>query len=163
MAELSAVAADFVKGGIERSGIQLTHALEAYLTITFSRYLDKPIEVDRLTVRITGALDHHAPRDVLRNLADECLLGCALFEGRLQRYGRVRHYVGLGQMTYDAAGMTEQAYGFVPMCDVMSYGIVNDDAKLLIDRALSGSSLAKQLLLDSNVVVGPWAKQKWLS
>ncbi len=158
-----AIAAEFIQEGVKKSGIPLTHALEAYLSITFSRYFDKSIEVDRLTVRITRALDNNAPRDILRNLADECLIGTALFERRLERSGRVRHYVGLGQMTYDAAGMAEQAYGFVHMRDVMCRGIIDNDSTAMIERALSGSSLAKQLLLNSNVVVGPWGKQKWLS
>jgi len=157
------IASDYIKTSIEKSGIQLTHNLEAYLSITFARHIDKKIEVDRLTVRVTNALDKEAPRDILRELADECLISCSLFEGRLRRYGVVRYYVGLGQMTYDAAGMTEQAYGFTHMRDVISYGITSRDAQSLIDSALSGSVLAKELLLKSNVVVGPWARQKWLS
>mgnify|MGYP003443293819 FL=1 len=146
-----AIAAEFIQEGVKKSGIPLTHALEAYLSITFSRYFDKSIEVDRLTVRITRALDNSAPRDILRNLADECLIGTALFERRLERSGRVRHYVGLGQMTYDAAGMTEQAYGFVPMMDMLSSNISDTDINLLLDKAKGGSVTARTKL--DNVVL----------
>ena len=52
-----------------------------------------------------------APRDVIRALADECLIACAFFERRLRRNGTVRHYVGLGQMSYDAAELTELGEG----------------------------------------------------
>lgn len=162
MNTISAIAAEFIQDGVRKSGIQLTHNLEAYLTITFSKYLDRGIEIDRLTVRITNAMDNEAPRDILRGLADECLIGCSFFEHRLARAGKVRHYVGMGQVAYDAAGMAEQAYGFVHMRDVMAQGVVPTDAKSLIDRALSGSIVAKQLLLKNNVVAGPWGKQKWL-
>jgi hypothetical protein len=73
-----------------------------------------------LTVRITRAFDQNAPAESLRALADECLIACAFFEERLRRNGAVRHYVGLGQTAYDAARLTEQAYGFVHMRDVIA-------------------------------------------
>ena len=72
--------------------------------------------------------------------------------------GSVRHYVGLGQMSYDAAAMTEQAYGFMPMRDVMAGAVDrgDEDGAVLIDRALAGSQTARAELADQNVVVGPW-------
>ena len=97
------IASDFVKAGIEKAGIPLTQTLEAYLSITFARFIGATIAVDLLTVRIAQALDANAPRDTIRALADECLIACAFFEARLRRNGTIRHYVGLGQMTYDAA------------------------------------------------------------
>ena len=115
-----AIASDFVKTGMERANVPLTQSLEAYLSITFARFLGRTIGVDLLTVRVTQALEARAPRDVIRALADECLIACALFEARLRRVGSVRHYVGLGQATYDAADMTEQAYGFIHMRDVIA-------------------------------------------
>ena len=98
------IAADFVKAGVARAGIPLTETLEHYLSITFARFMGTTITVDLLTVRVSQALDADAPRDVLRSLADECLIACAFFERRLRRNGTIRHYVGLGQMSYDAAG-----------------------------------------------------------
>lgn len=153
------IAADFVKTGIEKAGIPLTQTLEHYLTITFARFIGKTIVVDLLTVRVTEALDANAPSDVLRGLADECLIACAFFEGRLRRSGSVRHYVGLGQVTYDAARLTEQAYGFVPMRDVIASAAAGDDAedgRVLVDRARAGSETARRDLAGQNVVVGPW-------
>jgi hypothetical protein len=155
-----AVATDFVRSGIEKAGIPLTQTLEAYLSITFARFIGREIRVDLLTVRVTRAMDGGAPRDGLRALADECLIACALFEARLRRNGSVRHYVGLGQMTYDAADMTEQAYGFVHMRDVMATAAGragSDDGRVLIDRARAGSAVARAELAAQNVVMGPWA------
>ncbi len=156
------IASDFVKSGIEKAGIPLTRTLEAYLSITFARFIGREIRVDLLTVRVTRAMDGGAPRDGLRALADECLIACAFFEERLRRGGAIRHYVGLGQTTYDAADMTEQAYGFVHMRDVIATaaGRVNaEDSRVLIDRARAGSATARAELADRNVVMGPWGAE----
>lgn len=154
-----AIASDFVKAGIRKTGLPLTESLEAYLSITFARFIGAAIPVDLLTVRVTRAMDDGAPSDVLRALADECLIACAVFERRLRRSGTVRHYVGLGQMTYDAVAMTEQAYGFVDMRDVIAGAIETgeaDDGRILLDRARAGSNTARDDLSRQNVVVGPW-------
>jgi hypothetical protein len=155
-----AIASDFVHAGMEKAGVSLTANLEAYLSITFARFLGAPIHVDLLTVRVAEALDASAPRDVIRGLADECLIACAFFEARLRRNGTVRHYVGLGQMTYDAAAMIEQAYGFMPMRDVMASAVErsDEDGGVLLDRARAGSQTARAELADQNVVVGPWGR-----
>lgn len=156
------IASDFVRSGIEKAGIPLTQNLEAYLSITFARFMGKEITVDLLTVRITRALDANAPRDGLRELADECLIACAFFEERLRRAGAVRHYVALGQMTYDAASLTEQAYGFVHMRDVIATaaGRKGGEGRVLLDRARAGSGVAREELAEGNVVIGPWARPK---
>ena len=153
------IASDFVKSGIERAGIPLTQTLEAYLSITFARFIGTTITVDLLTVRVTRALDGGAPRDAMRSLADECLIACAFFERRLRRNGTIRHYVGLGQMSYDAADLTEQAYGFVLMRDVIASAAAPDaaeDPHALVDRARAGSRTARGDLARDNVVIGPW-------
>jgi hypothetical protein len=155
-----AIASDFVKTGIEKAGIPLSNTLEAYLSITFARFIGGSISVDLLTIRVTQAMDGNAPRDVIRGLADECLIACAFFERRLRRNGTVRHYVGLGQMSYDAADLTEQAYGFVHMRDVMASAAGSDEAedgRVLIDRARAGSQTARAELAEQNVVIGPWS------
>ena len=97
---------------------------------------------------------------MLRALADECLIACAFFEQRLRRNGTIRHYVGLGQMSYDAAALTEQAYGFVHMRDVIASaaGRDTDDSRVLIDHARSGSQTARAELAQQNVVIGPWGE-----
>jgi hypothetical protein len=152
------IASDFVKAGIARAGIPLTETLEAYLSITFARFIGTTISADMLTVRVTQALDGGAPRDILRGLADECLIACAFFERRLRRNGTIRHYVGLGQASYDAAALPEQAYGFVHMRDVIASaaGGEADDPRVLVDRARAGSPTARGELAQQNVVVGPW-------
>jgi hypothetical protein len=154
-----AIASDFVRAGVAKAGIPLTQNLEAYLSITFARFIGAAIAIDLLTVRVTRAMDAGAPRDIMRSLADECLIACAFFEGRLRRNGTVRHYVGLGQATYDAADLTEQAYGFVHMRDVIASaagGDADEDGRILIDRARAGSATARAELARQNVVPGPW-------
>lgn len=159
------IASDFVKAGIAKAGIPLSETLEAYLSLTFARFIGKSITVDLLTVRVTQAMDAGAPRDVIRALADECLIACAFFERRLRRNGNVRHYVGLGQASYDAADLTEQAWGFVHMRDVMASAAAGADADepgVLLDRARAGSTTARSELAGQNVVVGPWGRQSGL-
>jgi hypothetical protein len=152
------IATDFVRTGIARAGIPLTDTLEAYLSITFARFIGTAIAVDQLTVRTARAMEANAPRDTLRALADECLIACAFFERRLRRNGTIRHYVGLGQASYDAAALPEQAYGFVHMRDVIASaaGGEADDPRVLVDRARAGSPTARGELAQQNVVVGPW-------
>jgi len=155
------IASEFVRSGIEKAGIPLTATLEAYLSITFARFMGREMRVDLLTVRVTRAMDGGAAADGLRALADECLIACAFFEERLRRVGTVRHYVGLGQMTYDAAHMTEQAYGFVHMRDVMAHAAGRargGGARAVMDRARAGSAAAREELAEGNVVVGPWGR-----
>jgi hypothetical protein len=156
-----AIASDFVKAGIEKAGVPLTQNLEAYLSITFARFIGTSISVDMLTIRVTKAMDANAPQDTIRSLADECLIACAFFEDRLRRNGNVRHYVGLGQMSYDAADLTEQAYGFIAMRDVIASAVEGSaatDARILVDRARAGSQTARRDLDEQNVVVGPWGR-----
>ena len=157
------IASDFVRSGMEKSGVPLTATLEAYLSITFARFLGRDLRVDLLTVRIVRALDENAPPDGLRALADECLIACAFFEGRLRRVGAIRHYVGLGQMAYDAARLTEQAYGFVHMREVIASAAGRrepQDPKAALDLARAGSPTARAELAEGNVVLGPWTKPR---
>jgi hypothetical protein len=157
------IASEFVRSGIEKAGIPLTRSLEAYLSITFAKYMGQAISVDMLTLRVTRAMGEGAPSDAMRSLADDCLIACAFFEARLRRMGSVRHYVALGQATYDAARMTEQAYGFVHMRDVIASAAAPQDAgdgRVLIDRASAGSQTARETLAEQNVIVGPWVAGK---
>jgi hypothetical protein len=155
-------AKDFVQSGVEKAGVPLTQSLEVYLTFTFARYIGRHISVDMLTVRVTRAMDEGASREVMRDLADQCLLACALFEGRLSRIGTVRHYIGLGQATYDAAAMTEQAYGFVLMRDVIASAVTaaESDPVALLDKARGGSTTARRDLESQQVIIGPWSKPR---
>ena len=158
--DVMGIAAEFVQTGMDKSGIQLTHNLEAYLAITFARYITREIDVDRLTVRAVSAMDANAPSDILRDLADQTLIACSFFEERLRRSGVVRHYIGVGQVTYDAAGIVEQAYGFSMLMDILSISNKCTDINKLLDLARGGSNVAKRQI--GNIIVFP-TKQKWLS
>lgn len=159
-------AVDFVRHGMERTGIPLSATLAHYLSVTVARFIRSPVMVDQLTVRTVRAMDENASIEQIRALADECLIACAFFEERLRRSGgTLRHFVGLGQASYDAARMTEQAYGFVHMRDVA--GAAREDcardARTLVDAARAGSIRAREALASGNVVVGPWGRRKGLA
>lgn len=158
--DVMAIAAEFVQKGMQETGIRLTHNLEAYLSITFSRYINREIDVDRLTVRSVNAMDANAPKDILRDLADQTLIACSFFEDRLRKTGVVRHYIGMGQVTYEAAGLTEQAYGFIHMRDVVAYCSKDSDARSLLDLARGGSVVAREQL--GNVVIFPASRGTFL-
>ena len=135
-----------MKSGIAKAGIPLTQTLEAYLSITFARFIGAEIRVDLLTVRITRAMDENAPRETMRALADECLIACAFFEERLRRDGAIRHYVGLGQMTYDAARPDRTGLRLRPYArrDRQRRGRGEPrDGRILFDRARAGSQTAR--------------------
>ena len=62
-------------------------------------------------------------------------------------------------MSYDAADLTEQAYGFVHMRDVIASAAGSATARTrtrLLDRARAGSQTARGDLARENVVLGPW-------
>jgi len=154
---LVAGAGEMVEAGIRETGIPLTVELKHYLAITVARYMREEIEVDRLTIRVARAIDERASRDVLRSLADQCLVACSVFERRLRRGGgSLHHYVGLGRVAYDAASMTPQAWGFSGMRDVLATASgmrASNRMQDLIDAARSGSEIARDTLAQANVVV----------
>lgn len=149
---------DLVAEGVQKSGIPLTTTLRHYLALTLARHMRRRLEIDRLTVRLVRALDARAPQGELRDLADACLLACALFENRLRRAGgSLRHYSGLGQSAYDAANLVEQACSFAHMRDVLVAATQGrrPDARHLLDAARAGSGLARRQLAQEGVVPFP--------
>ncbi len=153
---------EIVDEGMRVSGIPLSDTLRHYIAITLARYFRENPTVDGLTLRLVRALDADVPVDMLRRLGDEALIATSFFEARLRRAGgSIRHYVGVGQTAYDAARMTEQAWSFAEMRDVIVSGTAQDaargpaDARKLVDAARGGSRLARDRLSDSGVVVFP--------
>lgn len=152
-----AAADDLVGRGIEQSGIPLTKSLRHYLAITLARFIEGGMSVDKLTLRVVSAMDE-GDSARLRRLADTCLIAVSLFEARL-RYagGSLTHYSGLGQTAYDAAHLTEQAYGFPHMRDVVVAATGGRTATLReqIDAAKSGSTLARDRLSQDGIALFP--------
>lgn len=151
---------DIVDAGIRESGIPLTDTLKHYLAITIARFMRDNPGLDRLTIRVTQAMEAEAPPDILRRLGDECLIATSLFEGRLRRAGgSLRHYSGLGQTAYDAASMTEQAHSFPHMRDVIASGTAQgqrrETLRRLVDAARAGSAVARKRLAKDNVLAFP--------
>ncbi len=152
-----------VAEGVEKSAIPLTASLHHYLALTVARYMRRRLSVDRLTVRVVAALERRAPADELRDLADACLLACALFERRLRRSGgSLRHYSGIGRTAYDAANLTEQAFSFAHMRDVLAAATRRERPGLaeLLDAARAGSGLARAQLAAEGVVAFP-GRRRW--
>lgn len=165
MQDVYVAAADgIVDDGIRESGIPLTDTLRHYIAITLARFMRDHPGVDRLTLRVTQAMDAHAPPDILRRLGDECLIATSVFEGRLRRMGgSLRHYVGLGQVAYDAAAMTEHAFSFPDMRDVIVSGTSRkspEKLRDLIDAARSGSTTAREKLAEEKIIAFP--SKRWI-
>lgn len=149
---------DLVEDGMARSGIPLSTNLEHYLCITLLRYMREPIPLERLTVRTIRAFDEGAPASAIRALGDECLIGCSLFAAKLRRAGgSVASYAGLGRTAYEAAGLTEQAWGFPHMRDVLVAAAEPDRGPEpvleLLDAARSGSLRSRAELARSGVIL----------
>ncbi|SMH54070.1 hypothetical protein [Maritimibacter sp. HL-12] len=160
-----AKADELVDAGIRQSGIPLTDTLKHYLAITIARFMRDHPGIDRLTIRVTQAMETRAPPDILRRLGDECLIATSLFEGRLRRSGgSLRHYSGLGQVAYEAAAMTEQAHSFPHMRDVIVSGTARgrgrDNLRALLDAARAGSTVARRSLAEGKVIAFP--ARRWI-
>lgn len=165
MQDVFVAAADgIVDEGIEASGIPLTESLRHYLAITLARFMRDHPGIDRLTIRVVTAMETRAGPQELRRLGDECLLATSLFEARLRRAGgSLRHYMGLGQSAYDAARLTEQAWSFAHMRDVVVAGTrqAPGDLRARIEAARAGSTLARRDLARDNVLAFP--AKRWIN
>ncbi len=162
-----AAADDIVREGMEKSAIPLTETLRHYIAITLARFIRDHPRFDRLTIRTVEAVEARATPGDFRRLGDECLIATSLFEARLRRIGgSLRHYIGVGQTAYDAARMTEQAWSFAEMRDVIvsgtGRGAERGPVRLrdLADAARAGSRLARETLGENNIVVFP--AKRWL-
>ncbi|MGR3363680.1 MAG: hypothetical protein ACU0CY_05805 [Maritimibacter harenae] len=158
---LVAAADDLVGDGIRETGIPLSDTLRHYMAITIARFMREQVRVDRLTIRVVSAMDRRAAPAEMRALADTCLIACSIFEKRLRRAGgSLRHYSGLGQTAYGAAALTEQAYSFPHMRDVIAAATGNppEGVRDLIDAARAGSSKAADRLADEGVIAFPTQK-----
>jgi hypothetical protein len=159
-----AAADEIVGEGIRKSGIALTETLRHYIAVTLARFIRDHPQLDRLTLRLVEAFDAGAPADSLRRIGDECLIATSLFEGRLRHAGgSLRHYMGLGQSAYDAAAMTEQAYCFADMRDVIRSGTTSAGPRPLrdlLEAARGGSGLARRERAELNIV--PFPSPRWI-
>jgi len=147
-------ARELVTTGIEKSRTPLTPALEAHLSFTVARFMDAPVKTDLITVQYYRAVEERAKRDRIREIGDCCLISCGLFPERIRKSGgRISYYAGLGQGAYDQVGMTEAAWGFSSMLDVLSSLGEGRTARNLLDLARGGSSAAEKDLRKENVIL----------
>lgn len=149
-------ARDLVLQGIENSGVRLSHSLEFHLSATLARFIDRPVSPEKMTYRLAEITDGKKASGEIRQIGDECLIGCAFFRPRIKYVGgSVRHYSRIGATAYDHAGMTEAALGFPHMLDVLC-GIqekAKDPILDLIERARAGSVAAREGLRRDGVLV----------
>ncbi len=154
MDSLLFAARTIVLAGIEDSGVPLSHTLEFHLSSTLAKFMIKPMDAEALTWRLANASDEDPRGGKVRDVADECLICCALFPQRLRRHGSIQYFSGVGQTAYDAIGMSEVALGFPHMLDVLAeFRHEDGDEMILVDMARSGSTKARQELRESNVVM----------
>jgi len=154
MDSLLFAARSIVLSGIEGSGVPLSHTLEFHLSSTLAKFMVQPMDAEALTWRLAKASDEDPRGGKVRDVADECLICCALFPQRLRRHGSIRYFSGVGQTAYDAIGMSEVALGFPHMLDVLSeFRQESGDEMILVDMAQAGSTRARKELKDSNVLV----------
>lgn len=142
-----------VRKNSEMCGVRLSPALEHHLVHTVIRYLHEEVEGGRMTMRLVHAGDTDAKPATFRKIGDDCLLSCSLFPERILKYGgSITHYAGVGRTAYDSAGMTEAAYGFGIMLDVLS--VFRDDRPALsvLDLARAGSVIARHATAQDVVV-----------
>lgn len=137
----------------EKCGVRLSETLEFHLVTTTSRYLIEGVDTSLMTVRLVRAGDTRSDASVFRKIGDDCLVVCALFPERIRkRGGTLTHYAGVGRSAYDAAGLTEAAYGFGLMLDVLSTFRDDRDRDDLLDLARAGSKVAQHKMSDGVVV-----------
>lgn len=159
-----AAADEIVREGMEKASIPLTETLRHYIAITLARFIRDHPRLDRLTIRTVEAMEARAGQSDFRRLGDECLIATSLFEARLKRAGgSIRHYMGLGQTAYDAAAMTEQAFSFADMRDVIVSGTWRGEARplaVMVEAARGGSTVDRAALAAGNVV--PFPSPRWI-
>ena len=153
------IASDFVKTGIEKAGIPLSATLEAYLSLTFARFIGSSITVDLLTVRTAQAMDAGAPRDVIRapgrRVPDRLRLLRAAAPAQRHRPALCRARPDeLRRRRAHRAGLRLRAHA---RRDRLSAATDEaEDGAVLVDRARAGSQTARAELAQQNVVIGPW-------
>lgn len=159
-----AAADEIVREGMDKSAIPLTETLRHYIAITLARFIRDHPRLDRLTIRTVEAVEARAAPGDFRRLGDECLIATSLFEARLRRIGgSLRHYIGVGQTAYDAAAMTEQAFSFADMRDVIVSGTMRSEAepvRALVEAARGGSTRASARLAEDNILLFP--SKRWI-
>lgn len=152
MSAIVAVLGEEIRKNSEKCGVPLSSNLHSHLVVTTARYFEDGLDLSCLTVRLVRAEDERAQAWMFRKIGDDCLVGSALFpEAILRRGGSLAHYADVGRTAYDSAGLTEAAYGFGLMMDVLS-AFREDDERDLLALARAGSVVAKRLTRDQVVV-----------
>ncbi|MFX4300226.1 hypothetical protein [Pseudosulfitobacter pseudonitzschiae] len=144
---------DLVEYGSETSGVPLSEALRFHLTATLARFFNQPLDPDQLTVRLNCLFDEREGSGKIKRIGDECLLTCGIFAKRLERLGGTGPYVGLGRTAYIQAGLTEAAYGFHLMLDVLRHISGRPEGVEAVALALQGSASAENKLKDQGILI----------
>lgn len=154
----------------QQSHCQLDEELESYLIFTLIRFTQNPqLAAQALAPDYLQQirLKHHASRQQLRDIGDQCLLISGLFPQRAEkRLVRVSYYVDMGRNAYQhLSTLLKQAFAqlyhhlsqnFLPLMDVLQN--IRPDPALLPLQAFelwqdTGSTHARSLLTQNTNAV----------
>ena len=150
---------DLVDEVIDRHNLQVSSKLQSHSVAVMANYFDKSIRDISITVEFLRSNINEPNTMQFSELGDHCLMFTSLFKSRAKKLGSVPYYSKIGATSYMYASMTEEAYGFKYMRDILNLVFrrnMHNDIDELLEEAGSDSPYAKQQLKLFNVVKGPW-------
>ena len=150
---------DLVDEVIDRHNLQVSSKLQTHAVEVMANYFDKSLADISITVEYLRSNINEPNSMHFSELGDHCLMFTSLFKSRANKLGSVPYYSKLGATSYMYASMTEEAYGFKYMRDILNLVFrrnMYNDIDELLDEAGADSPYAKQQLKLFNVVKGPW-------
>ena len=150
---------DLVDEVIDRHKLQVSSKLQSHAVEVMANYFDKSISDISITVEYLRSNINESNSMHYSELGDHCLMFTSLFKSRAKKLGSIPYYSKIGATSYMYASMTEQAYGFKYMRDILNLVFkrnMHNDIDELLDEASFNSPYAKQQLTLFNIVRGPW-------
>ena len=150
---------DLVDEVIDRHNLQVSSKLQSHAVLVMANYFDKSLKDISITVEYLRRNINEPNSLAYSELGDHCLMFTSLFKGRAKKLGSVPYYSKIGATSYMYAYMTEEAYGFKYMRDILNLVFkrnMHNDIDELLDEASADSPFAKEQLKVINVVKGPW-------
>ena len=150
---------DLVDEVIDRHKLQVSSKLRSHAVEVMANYFDKSLSDISITVEYLRSNINESNSMHYSELGDHCLMFTSLFKSRAKKLGSVPYYSKIGATSYMYASMTEEAYGFKYMRDILNLVFrrnMHNDINELLDEASSDSPFAKNTLKIMNIVKGPW-------
>lgn len=150
---------DLVDEVIDRHNLQVSTKLQSHAVLVMANHFDKSIKDISITVEYLRTNINEPNSMHFSELGDHCLMFTSLFKSRAKKLGSVPYYSKIGATSYMYASMTEEAYGFKYMRDLLNLVFrrnMHNDIDELLDEASADSPFAKKQLSVINVIKGPW-------